>query len=325
MSNQHLHVVIGAGGGAGNAVVRTLAAQGKRVRAVGRHPLVSLPAGVEFVTGDIAHPAQAVESCQGASVVYLCANVPYHQWAQGFPPLINGALAGARAAGARLVFSDNLYMYAPTTGPISEQTLLAPITRKGKIRVQLAQMLLAAHERGEVGVAIGRTTDFYGPYANSMAGDRFMAALLAGKALQWLGNPDVPHALIYLDDFARGLVTLGEHEKALGQVWHIPPGEVITGRQFIAMACEEAGRPVKVMRVTRSMLWLAGLTSPAIRETSEMYYQFERPFILDGSKYRATFGGTSTLHREALRQTIAWYQQKQRDNQDSSGLHSSLP
>jgi len=47
-------------------------------------------------------------------------------------------------------------MYAPTTAPITEQTPLAPITGKGKMRVQLAEMLLAAHARGEVRVAIGR-------------------------------------------------------------------------------------------------------------------------------------------------------------------------
>lgn len=102
---------------------------------------------------------------------------------------------------------------------------------------------------------------------------------------------------------------LGERDEALGQVWHIPPGETITGRQFIALSCEEVERPVKIMRVTRQMPWLAGLTSPDIRETAEMYYQFDRPFILDGSKFRAAFGGTATPHREALRQTIAWYKQ----------------
>ncbi len=309
MSHQNLHVVIGAGGGAGNAVVRLLAAQGKHVRAVGRHPLTGLPAGVEYVTGDISHPDQARASCQGASVIYLCANVPYHQWAQQFPPIISGALAGAQATGARLIFSDNLYMYAPTLQPITEQTLLSPITRKGKVRVQLAEMLLSAHKRGEVSVAIARTSDFYGPHANSIAGDRFITALFAGKALQWLGNPDVPHALTYLDDFAQGLVTLGEHDEASGRVWHIPPGEMITGRQFITMACEEIGRPVKIMQITRQMLWLAGLTTPDIRETAEMYYQFDRPFILDGSKFRAAFGEISTPHRAALRQTIAWYRQ----------------
>ncbi|MBA2288433.1 MAG: NAD-dependent epimerase/dehydratase family protein [Ktedonobacteraceae bacterium] len=171
MSDRNLHVVIGAGGGAGSAVVRLLATQGKQVRAVGRHPLSWLPAEVEFVAGDISHPAQAIEVCQGASVVYLCANVPYHQWAQQFPPIISGALGGARAAGARLIFCDNFYMYAPTTAPITEQTPLAPITRKGKVRVQLAEMLLGAHERGEVQVAIARTSDFYGPRANSIEGE----------------------------------------------------------------------------------------------------------------------------------------------------------
>lgn len=312
MPNQNLHVVIGAGGGAGSAVVRVLARQGKHVRAVGRRPLTSLPAGVEFVPGDVTDPAQAIASCQGASVVYLCANVPYHLWPQGLPLLIHGALAGAKAAGARLVFSDNLYMYASTSTPISEQTPLAPITRKGKLRLQLAEMLLTAHMSGEVRVAIGRTADFYGPQANSVAGDRFMTALLAGKALQWLGNPDVPHSLTYIDDFARGLVTLGEHDEAMGQVWHIPSGELITGRQFITLACQEARRPVKIMRVTRQMLWLAGLASPDIRETGEMYYQFDRPFILDGSKFQAAFGETPTPHSEALRETIAAFRQTKR-------------
>lgn len=309
MSEQDLHVVIGAGGGAGSAVVRILAAQGRRVRAVGRHPLSGLPEGVESRIGDISQPAQAVEICRDASVVYLCANVPYHQWTRDFPPIINGALTGTRAADARLIFSDNLYMYAPTTEPISEQTPLAPLTRKGKFRLQLAEQLLSAHARGKARVIIARTSDFYGPRANSSEGERFIRALLAGKPLQWLGNLDVPRALTYLDDMARGLVTLAEHDEALGQVWHIPSGEPITGRQFITLACEEAGRPVKIMRVTRQMLWLAGLTSPTIRETVEMYYQFDRPFMLDGNKFRAAFGGNSTPHREALRKTIAWYRQ----------------
>lgn len=316
MPEQKLHVVIGAGGGAGSAVVRVLAAQGKRVRAVGRHTIPWLPAEVESVTGDIAHPDQAAEVCQDASVVYLCANIPYHQWSQHLPAIVDGALAGARAAGAKLIVSDNLYMYAPTSQPIAEDTLLAPITRKGMLRLQLARRLLDAHERGDVRVAIARASDFYGPRANSTAGERFISALLAGKALQWLGNPDVPHALTYLDDFARALITLGEHDEALGKVWHIPPGEIITGRQFITLACEDAGRPVKIMTVTRQMLWLAGLFAPDIRETAEMYYQFDRPFILDGSAYQAAFGGVATPYREALRQTIAWYRQGQPTSTD---------
>jgi nucleoside-diphosphate-sugar epimerase len=312
MAEQNVNVVIGASGGAGAAVVRVLAAQGKRVRAVGRHPLAGLPAGVEGVVGDCTDPAQAAAFCQDAAAIYLCANVPYHQWEQVFPSIIAGAIAGAKSSGGKLVFCDNLYMYAPTGTPLTEQSPLAPITRKGKLRVRLAEQLFAAHQRGEIRMAIGRTSDFYGPRANSMAGDRFMAALLAGKPLQWLGNPDVPHALTYLDDFAHGLVTLGEHDEALGHVWHIPAGEEITARQFFTLACEEVGRPVKIMRVTRQMLWLVGLTSPDIRETAEMFYQFDRPFLLDASKFRTAFGGASTPHCEALRRTIAEYRQQRK-------------
>jgi hypothetical protein len=45
-----------------------------------------------------------------------------------------------------------------------------------------------------------------------------------------------------------------------------------------------------------------------IRETLEMLYQFEAPFILDSSKYSNTFGDLKpTAHREAIGQTLAWY------------------
>lgn len=61
----------------------------------------------------------------------------------------------------------------------------------------------------------------------------------------------------------------------------------------------------------KSVFSLAGLFAPDIRETAEMYYQFDHPFILDGSAYQTAFGSVATPYREALRQTIAWYRQTQ--------------
>jgi hypothetical protein len=40
-----------------------------------------------------------------------------------------------------------------------------------------------------------------------------------------------------------------------------------------------------------------------------MMYQFERPFIVDSSKFVKAFGDISTPYPEALRRTIAWYRQ----------------
>lgn len=76
---------------------------------------------------------------------------------------------------------------------------------------------------------IGRGSDFFGPHAHlSTVGDGVFARAIAGKpAAQVLGNPDVPHTVTYIDDFARALVTLGEREEAMGEVWHVPNAETV--------------------------------------------------------------------------------------------------
>ena len=76
-----LHVVVGATGGAGGAIVTELAGRGHRVRAVSRKPAAGLPEGVEQLAADAADPAQARKACQGATVVYHCAQPPYQRWA----------------------------------------------------------------------------------------------------------------------------------------------------------------------------------------------------------------------------------------------------
>jgi len=68
-----MQVVLGAGGGTGRAIVDELAAQGRRVRAVSRHDIADLPAGVEQVRADLMDPASAGTAIAGASVVYHAA------------------------------------------------------------------------------------------------------------------------------------------------------------------------------------------------------------------------------------------------------------
>ncbi len=309
MSASELHVVLGASGGVGNAVVRALVAQGKRVRGVTRSGKADVPAGVELVAADINHLDQARAVCREASVVYFCANPAYNRWPQEFPPLLEGAIAGASAAGAKLIAAANLYVYAPTTQPLTEALPWAPVTRKGKVRVAMDERLLAAHRSGQVQAAIGRASDFFGPGAlnSSVAGDRLFSALLAGKPIQWIGRLDMPHTLSYIDDFGRGLVTLGAGPEALGQSWHIPAAEPVTGHEFLKLLFAEAGMQGKITRITPMLLRTVGLFNPLAREVVEMAYEFEQPFIMDGAKFTRAFGGTPTPHQEAVIQTVAWF------------------
>jgi nucleoside-diphosphate-sugar epimerase len=310
--HDQLHVVLGATGGAGGALVRELAGRGDRVRAVSRKPAADLPEGVEPLAADAADPDQTRKACQGATVVYHCVQPPYHRWAAEFPTLTASIADAAADAGARLVYADNPYAYGPVDGPITEDLPALATTKKGRIRALMAERLLAAHRSGTLQVAIARSSDYYGPGgANSFVGDILFGAAAKGNRARWLGRLDVPHTLNYLPDVASALITLGARPEAPGEVWHLPAAEPLTGREFVDLIAGAFGRPVKVTATSRLALRIAGIFDPGARETTEMLYQWERPFVLDASKFQRAFGPLEpTPHQQAVATTVAWFRER---------------
>jgi nucleoside-diphosphate-sugar epimerase len=303
------HVVFGASGGVGSALVRKLLSRGRRVRAVSHSGHGSFPKGAEVVRADATDPISVREISQGAAVVYHAVNVPYPQWPAKLPLVMSAIIEAATGAGAKLIYVDNLYMYGKVNGPMTEETPYKPVSRKGILRAQLAEELMTAHRAGKVRSAIGRAADVYGPGPlNAVAGKRLFDAALAGKKAMWVGDLGAPHTLTYIDDFAHALVTLGEREEALGEVWHTPSQEPITGREFIELVFDEARRPPKLGTYTRTMMLLGGLFSPQVREFKEMLYQFEAPFVLNSSKYARVFGDVEpTPYPEGIARTVRWH------------------
>jgi nucleoside-diphosphate-sugar epimerase len=106
------------------------------------------------------------------------------------------------------------------------------------------------------------------------------------------------------------LVILGEREEALGQAWHLPSPETLTTRQFVEMIFEEVGKPARVQAAPKIVLRALGLFNPAIRETIEMLYEFEEPFVVDASRFEREFGGQATPLREAIQRTVRWYREE---------------
>jgi nucleoside-diphosphate-sugar epimerase len=308
-----VHLVLGASGGTGRAIVRELVSRERRVRAVNRSGRAAVPAGVEVLKGDAANPDRMREVCRGATVVYNCVNPPFTTWTETFPPIMQAVIDGAAAAGAKLVFADDTWMYGKVDGPMTEDLPYRPASNKGVLRAWLADMLLAAHDRGKVRATIGRAPELYGPAVESVLGQNLFGPALAGKKARWVGALDVPLTPLFIEDFARGLVTLGEREEALGEVWHIPTAGPTTGREFTRMIFEEAGTPPKIGAYGHAVVKALGLVWPVAREGAEMVYQFERPFVVDGSKYRRTFGGgEATSHRAGIRKTLEWYRSNPR-------------
>jgi nucleoside-diphosphate-sugar epimerase len=172
----------------------------------------------------------------------------------------------------------------------------------------MAAMLLDAHASGRARVAIGRAPDFYGPWAREAAlGERVFCPALRGGVAQVLGDIDQPHTHIYIDDFARALITLGERDEALGQVWHVPAAPTRTTRELADMAFAAAGTKPRYRAANRLIVTVFGLFSPTLREIRETLYQFERPFVVDHSKFERAFGARTTPHADAIRHTVEWF------------------
>lgn len=299
-----LHVVLGATGAIGTAVVAELTARGHRVRAVSRSA-----SGPHAVRADITTADGAKAACAGAAVVYQCAQPAYGRWAAEFPDLTRTVLTGVEAAGARLVMADNLYVYGPVDRPMTEDLPYAATNPKGRARATVDDLILAAHRDGRVRATLGRASDCYGPGGvNTVLGPTVFAAAVAGKTARWIGDLDQPHTVSYLPDIAAGLVTLGEHPRADGRAWHLPVEPPVTGREFLARVWAAAGGTPKTAGLGRGMQRLIGLFNPVVRELGETWYQRDRAWIVDDRAFRSAFGPVrATPTADAVAATVEWF------------------
>jgi nucleoside-diphosphate-sugar epimerase len=308
-SSRARHVVFGTGA-IGLATMDALRARGERVRMVNRSGRAPVPDDVEVVAGDASDPAFTTAVAAGARVVYQTLNPPYHRWTELFPALQAGVLAAARAHGTRLVSMENVYMYGRPDGrPLTEDRPHAAHTVKGRLRSAMSRGLLAVHAAGDVEVAIGRASDYFGPRGGSQSnlGDRVVPAALAGRTAIVLGDPDQPHTYTFIPDIGEGLAVLGEHPDAPGRPWHLPNDPATrTTRELVDVVHRLAGRDRTRLRAVHPVLLrAAAVADPTLREMLEMRYQFDEPFVVDSTPMAELLGVHATPVEEALSRTVA--------------------
>lgn len=296
--NHELHVVLGAGQ-VGPRVAELLLERGHRVRIARRTASPSRVPNLETVSIDVRDANAVAKAAAGASVVYSCVNPLYHEWPEKLLPMVRGIANGARAAGARLVALDCLYMYGDTTF-MNEDSKVAPVSKKGALRAEAGEILL------EAGAAIGRAADFFGPNTPlALFGEHFWTRVLAGRSAQVFGEPEQLHSYSYTPDVAAGLVALGSRPGTEG-VWMLPvlPAESTT--EVTARFAAALGQRIPVSVVPTWMLRAVGVFHPMVREMVEMTYQWKQPYVVDDRKFRAAFGFGPTAWEPAIAATIDW-------------------
>ncbi|GHO64429.1 epimerase [Ktedonobacter sp. SOSP1-52] len=312
-----LHVIFGTGP-VGISLAEELLTRGKRVRLVNRSGKGEIPTGAELVAGDASRLDIVQERSRGAAVIYNATHAPYEQWPEILPRLQENMIEGAASAGAKLVVIDTLYLYGETHGqPMTEATSYAATSRKGRLRAELAWGYLQAHRTGKVHVTIGRAADFFGPRVlNSALGQYVFPTALSGQPALTLGNIDLPHSYSYMPDIAKGLAVLGEREEALGREWHLPVPPIITTREVLQHIGKELGLGQLPQIFTVSTIEQAKAANifdeTFACEYEELFYQYIEPQIVDSSTIEQAFGLQATPWEESLRNTIRWYQERNR-------------
>jgi nucleoside-diphosphate-sugar epimerase len=286
-----LHVVLGASGGAGSAIVEALCGAGLPARGVNRSGRPGhVPAEVDWEVADLTDPAALARAVAGAAVVHMAAQPAYHRWPQEFPAMLDAVIAATAAQSARLVMVDNLYAYGPGASPMHESSPQRATDPKGRIRAELSDRLIAEHRAGRVEVVIGRASDYFGPHGENSGITALAIEPVSGTgALRWVGRLDVPHSCAYLPDVGRALVLLGTAPDVTGRIWHLPHAPAVTGAQFLGMVNDSLPSPRQAKRLGMGMLRVAAPFLRTSKEILSIAYQWTEPFVVDDRAFRARF------------------------------------
>lgn len=306
-----LALVIGATGSIGGEVARNLLGRGWHVRGLNRDPdraAKSGPAGIDWVRGDAMIEADVIAAAVGAKIIVHAANpAGYSNWARLLPAMMAGAIAGARASGARIVLPGNVYNYGPDAWPrFTEASPQNPTTRKGAIRVAMERELEAASAEG-VRSLIVRAGDFFGPRSgSSWLTEGWVQKNKPLKAVSLPGPANITHAWAYLPDFAESIVRLVELEADLPDFAVFNhAGHQVTGGQMADAIERVSGRKL----VRKSVPWFAmAAVSPFVemlREMLEMRYLWDHEVLPDNTKLVAALGAEPhTALDQALRTAL---------------------
>ncbi|HEY1927744.1 MAG TPA: NmrA family NAD(P)-binding protein [Caulobacteraceae bacterium] len=313
-SQSRLALVLGATGAFGSHTVAALLKHGWRIRALARDPdAARRRAGpampIDWVKGDALDQASVVVAAEGTDLIVHAVNPPgYRNWKGTVLPMVDAAIAAAEAAGARLLVPASVYNFAPDAGAgLDEDAPQRPVTRKGKIRVEMETRLRAASRRG-VRVLVLRAGDFFGAGgANSALDWLLLRSRGRPTALFRPGPKDIPRAFAYLPDLGETAAALLDRADELGayEVFHFR-GDVLSPAQLLAALRRASGNPrLPAIPFPWPLIRLVGLWNETMRELMEMRYLWRAPITLSNGKLVAFLGEEPhTSLDTSLRETL---------------------
>ncbi len=301
-----MQTILGSGGAIGTELAKALTQYTTSIRLVSRHPK-KVNETDELISADITDPQQVERAIRGSDVVYVTVGFEYKLdvWQRTWPGVMRSILDACAKEHAKLVFFDNVYMYDMNSIPhMTEETEMRPPSRKGVVRAEIAQMLLADMHSGKVTALIARAADFLAT-TNSLCVEMVYNNFTKGKRANWFVDASKKHNFTYSRDAGIATALLGNTPDAYNQVWHLPSDRSpLTGKDWIGLFAKEMNVEPNYMVLPRLMLSVLGIFVPILREFREMTYQYDRDYFFDSSKFEKRFGIVPTKPADAVRDVV---------------------
>ena len=287
--------ILGANGRLSREAARAFHRAGWHVIAItrsGKCDALARREGIELRTADALDRQAMIAATAGADVIFNGLNPPYTDWQEKALPMAENALAAADKHHALHLFPGNVYNFGSGLPEVlTPETPYRPDHRKARIRCGMEALFEQAAASGSVKTVILRAGDFFGGDGTGSWFDLVIAKRAGKSIFTWPGRADIPHAWAYLPDLAAAFVRLTEKADRLPAFSRLHfAGHNVSGTEIHAAAEKALGRKLKRAALPGFLLSLAGLFSPMMRETKEVFHLWQKPHRMDGAALEAVIG-----------------------------------
>jgi nucleoside-diphosphate-sugar epimerase len=302
-----MQTILGAGGAIGTELAKALLVYTDQIRLVSRNPK-RINESDQLFPADLSDADQVDQAIEGSEIVYLTVGFEYKikVWQEKWPKLMRAVIASCKKHHSKLVFFDNIYLYDRSEiAHMSENSLINPSSKKGRVRAEIAKMLTDEIENKTLTALIARSADFYGPGAGNNITQIIIDNFKNHKKASWLASADKLHNFTYTPDAGVATALLGNTPEAFNQVWHLPTShQKMTGKQWIGTIAKEMNVAPRFQVLPVWMMGLLGIFMPQIKELRDIAYQSDQDYFFDSTKFEDWFAMHPSPVETGIRETV---------------------
>jgi NDP-hexose 4,6-dehydratase len=124
----------------------------------------------------------------------------------------------------RIVVTSSSEIYGTYNNKINETFVMNPSSPYGASKVAADRIAYSYFNTFNLPIAIIRPFNTYGPRHTYDAPPKFMQLALVGKDITIYGTGEQSRDLMYVDDTVNGFLTMGSHEKSIGEAVNFGTG-----------------------------------------------------------------------------------------------------